>query len=262
MKILRSSQVSLLAVAIAVSAGHAHAITMTATYYTIGETDQDMNHLATGVFNNEVQNMLGIDGLPILNTTTYGCTTNCFTATPLPQDLTATGEITWWSPTLNNGGTGGTSDVVQTGSAAITTPFSNGSFYPPSGSGSNDASGFQAAVLSSTLNVPTAEAISFNVGADDDAFVYLDGSLVCDLGGVHSDSPGTCTSGTLTAGTHNLELFYADIEEVGAALTFDVTTAGVTGTGTGTGTSVPEPATLALLATALGGLGLARRRRG
>jgi fibro-slime domain-containing protein len=226
---------SLLAAVLATNPVRA-AITMSTTYYTIAETDQDMNHLAAGVFNNEVQSALGPHGLPILNTTTYGCTSNCFTATPLPQDLTSSGEITWWSPSLNNGGTGGTSDVVQTGTGTISLPYNNPTFFPPNGTGSNNANGFQSAVFSTTLNVPTTESISFNIGADDDAFVYLDGTIVCDLGGVHADSPGTCTSTTLTAGDHTLELFYADIHQTEAALTFNVTTQGVN--------SVPAPAPL------------------
>ena len=167
------------------SAARADTITMSATYYTIAADDVDMGHLASGVFNNEVQSTLGTDGLPILNTATYGCSSNCFTNSPFPADLTASGEITWWSPSLNK-------NVTETTTGTITTPYSNGSFYPPNGTGPNDANGFQAAIFSTVLDVPTSENISFNVGADDVAFVYLDGSIVCDLGGVHGDAPGTC----------------------------------------------------------------------
>jgi hypothetical protein len=248
--------VSIMAIAFAPLAARADTITMSATYYTIAKGDQDMGHLASGVFNNEVQNTLGIDGLPILNTATYGCTSNCFTNTPLPADLTGTGEITWWSPSLNKGGAGATSDVTQTSTGTITLPYANGSFYPPNGGGPNDANGFQAAVFSTVLDVPSAESISFNVGADDVAFVYLDGSIVCDLGGVHGDSPGSCTSGTLDAGDHTLELFYADLEQTGAALTFGVTTEGISGA-----PPVPEPASLVLLGAGLAGLGAVRQRR-
>lgn len=242
------------------SAVSADPITMSATYYTIAESDQDMNHLAGGVYNNEVQQNLGPNGLPILNTTQYGCTTNCFSSSNAPQDVTSNGQITWWSPSLNNGGAGGSSDVTQTGTGTVTLPYNNGSFYPTNGTGGNDASGFQAAVFSTVLNVPTAEAISFNVGADDVAFVYLNDQIVCDLGGVHGDSAGTCTSSVLSAGSNTLEIFYADLEETGAALTFSVETSGITGAPPSTG--VPEPANLALFGLGLGAMTYLVRRRG
>jgi hypothetical protein len=216
------------------------AITMSVTYYTIAENDQDMGVLASGAFTNEVQSTLGPHGLPVLNTAAYGCASGCFTNTPFPADVTASGEITWWSPSLNRGGSGGVSDVVQTGTGTITLPYNNPNFYPPNGTGPNDASGYQSAVFSTTLNVPTAESISFSIGADDAAFVYLDGKVVCQLGGVHGDSPGVCTSSTLTPGSHTLQLFYSDLEQFGAALTFSVTTAGITGT-PGTPTTSPVP---------------------
>jgi fibro-slime domain-containing protein len=216
-------------------------ITMSATYFTIAEGDQDMNHLAGGVINNEVLSAIGADGLPVLNTAS---------PSPQPQDLTASGEITWWSPSLN-------SNVTQTGTGNITLPYANQNFFPPNGGGTNgDGSGFQAAVFATTLDVPTvAENISFSVGADDVAFVYLDGTLVCDLGGVHGDSPGTCTTGdTIGVGDHSLELFYADIENTQAALTFDVTTTDVTGSPT------PEPGTMVLFGSGLAGLILVRSK--
>jgi fibro-slime domain-containing protein len=239
-----------LLLAVAAPMAGARAQSMSATYFTISGSDPDMGTLASGAFNNEVQSALGTDGLPVLNTTTYGCTSNCFDAnTPLPTDLTGSGEITWWSPSLN-------SNVTQTGTGTITLPYNNTSFYPPNGGGPNDANGFQAALFSSTLNVGSTEAISFNVGADDTAFVYLDGQNVCDLGGVHGDSPGACTSAVINPGAHTLDLFYADIHQTGADLTFGITTQDVTST-----PNVPEPASLVLLGVGLAGLGIVRRRR-
>jgi hypothetical protein len=232
-------------------------ITMSVTYYTIAETDQDMGHLANGTFTNEVRNTLGPDGLPVLNTATYGCVSGCFTNAPLPADLTASGEITWCSPSLNKGGSGGVSDVVQTGTGIITLPYNNVDFYPPNGTGSNDMSGFQAAVFSTVLNVPSAETISFNVGADDTAFVYLDGKVVCQLGGVHANAPGICTSSTLTAGSHTLQLFYSDLAQVDAELTFTVTTAGVTGSPAPPSmTTTPVPPSILLTMAGLVCIGL------
>ena len=62
----------------------AHASALTIDYYTIGETDADANHLAFGTFSNEVQNTLGPDGLPVLNTTQYGCVSGCISGSGLP----------------------------------------------------------------------------------------------------------------------------------------------------------------------------------
>ena len=130
-------------------------------------------------------------------------------------------------------------------------------FFPPNGTGSNDFSGGLTAVFSGILAVPTTEQISFSIGADDSAFAYLDGQIVCDLGGVHAFSNGTCSSPfDITAGTHTLELFYDDMDPSQAGLYFSIATAGVTSSG-----GVPEPGMLALLSSGLLTLGFALSRR-
>lgn len=246
--------VALAALALSPFAASAGTVTMSVTYYTIAENDRDMVHLAQGIFNNEVQSSLGPHGLPVLNTAAYGCVSGCFTNLPLPADLTASGEITWWSPALNNGGSGAVSDVVETGTGTITLPYAHTQFYPPNGSGPNDTSGFQAAVFSTTLSVPSAGPITFTIGADDVAFMYLDGTIVCDLGGVHGSTPLTCTSGALSAGSHTLQLFYSDLNPPNATLNFSITTSGITGTPVPPGT--PAPPSILLTLAGLAGMGL------
>jgi hypothetical protein len=257
---LGTASTVLVSVLLPMSAAHA-VDTVTINYFTIGSSDQDANHLGFGTVNNEVQSLLGPNGLPVLNTPAYGCAAGCFSLVAPKDVLPTTGEITYWSPSLNNGGAGGTSDVTATSSATVPLPFNVPSnFFPPNGTGSGDGGdhGYQAATLTGMLNVPGTELVSFSIGADDMAFAYLDGVNVCDLGGVHASSPGTCvTPFDISAGNHYLQVFFVDINQVQSGFSFDVTTQGVTVV-----PSVPEPSTFALMGIGMVGLlAMARRRQ-
>lgn len=217
---------------------------MTITYYTISGSDPDANNLSFGSFNNEVQNSLGPNGLPVLNTPAYGCTEDCIsTAFSLPTNLDSFGEITYWDPALNP-------YVTETGTGVVSLPFDvSSNFFPPNGTGSQDGptAGYQPAVLSGYLTVPanTTEFISFSIGADDLAFAYLDGQIVCDLGGVHTLSTGTCVTPTeIGPGTYSLEVFYTDINVSQAGLEFGINTSDVVVTPDAP--DVPEPSSLGL----------------
>ncbi len=232
---LAASALTLLASALA------HASTLSATYFEVSSHDPSYNTLCCGTYSNEVLANLGPNGLPLLNPSYSG-------TMPSNQDL-SNGQLTWWSPGLNT-------YVTQTGTGTITLPFDQSSnFFPPNGTGTNDTNGGLTAIFSGYLNVPTTENVTFGIGADDSAFVYLDGMNVCDLGGVHPYTLGTCTAQTLSAGSHRILLFYDDMNQVQAGLSFSIQTNGVTTVG------MPEPGSLALLAAGLLGLGFAASRR-
>lgn len=228
-------------------AARAADLTMSATYYTFtpgpgGDPDFDHDYAANGVYAwgtwyDLVTPTLGPNGLPVYNTAQLGG--------PSYSDLDASGELTWWSPSMN-------SQVSYAGSGTIALPYNNGAFFPVGHN--NDANGFMTAIFRATLVVPQAEQVTFTFGADDDAFLYLDGVNISQLGGIHGVSPAPVVTSTLAPGSYSLELFYADQHQTGAGLYFSVDTANV-------GVNpVPEPATTGLMLAGLAFGAVAARR--
>ena len=148
-----------------------------------------------------------------------------------------TQEITWWSPTLN-------SAVTATGTGTITLPYAS-NMFPPNSTGTSDSAAFETATFSGTFTLTSAEPVTFQLGSDDDSFIYVDGILIGQNPGVHAISNVNFTSGTLAMGTHTLNVFYADREQVAAYLSLSLVTQGVVTN------PVPEPSTWTLLAAGL-----------
>ncbi len=73
-----------------------------------------------------------------------------------------------------------------------------------------------------TLTASTTGSYAYNLTSDDDAWIYLDGELVIDNRNVH---PPTSKNGSLniTAGSHTLDLFFAERHTVKSFLDFSFT---------------------------------------
>jgi fibro-slime domain-containing protein len=180
------------------------------------------------VLSDEVQSAL-IGGMPVLNN-----------AGGAPLAETPGQVLPWWTPggavTLESINPNFTLNATQ-------------NMFVPNGTGNSDATFYQTAILTGTLTIASGGTIHF--GGDDDVFLALNGVIVDQVGGVHSQTDVNYV--VPTGGTYALTLFYADRDQVDANLQF---------TTTGTLTSgVPEPSTWAMMILGFFGLGLVAYRR-
>jgi hypothetical protein len=163
-----------------------------------------------------------------------------------PHDVamvSGSGQILWWTPS-------GTTGIKADGTGTITVPFAS-NMFAPHGTGSNDATVFQTAIVSGTI-LGTGADVKLTVSSDDDALVYVNGKYVGGNPGVHGTETAILDLGDLS-GANSLEIFYADRAQVGAVLDVSLTGATVS--------AVPEPSTWAMMILGFFGLGFVAYRR-
>jgi PEP-CTERM motif len=153
-------------------------------------------------------------------------------------------EILWWTP---NG-----SSITADGTATVAAPFSDNSLFVPHGTGTNNNSFFQTAILTGTIH-GTGVPITLQITGDDDVLVYLNGKYAGGEPGVHGAFTSNLALGTFS-GDETIQVFYADRANSQAAL--DLTLVGATVTA-----SVPEPSTWAMMILGFMGVGFMAYRR-
>ncbi len=218
--------------------GAASATTLTIDYYTVPENTglQDFGVCCSSPPATLPNIALGsslVGGLPV---TTIGGANDVAMINPIGGGL---GQILWWTP---SGATG----VLADGTGTVTLPYTNVNLFAPHGTGANNSTLFQTAVLSGSF-WGSGNDVKLTVAADDDALVYLNGKYVGGVAGVHSTETNTLDFGVLT-GSQSLEIFYADRAQVGAYLGVSIS-------------GVPEPSTWAMMILGFASIGFLAYRR-
>ena len=253
-----------MALTLGLAASPALALSLTGNYFVLGNANVDtlggidgQTLNATTVGNSLVKSAL-LGGLPVYSgfippsgpPATGGGSGKI-------NDVSGTSQIQWWT-VHGSGNTGVSVDTSIGGGSGVRVDsfvgnvLGGGAFNSAffANGAANNADAYRAVHWTGAFHVATTASLSLS--ADDDAFLFLNGNLALDNGGVKALSLATTTSTTLGPGDYVVDLFFADrhVSQSGIAFSCE-----------GCLDPVPEPTTLLLFGTTLAGLGTVVRRR-
>lgn len=202
-----------------------------------------------------VQGALGADGKPVYNAADFN-----------PSVTSAASFYQWYhdDPSVNRTGS---ITITLDPLTATTYRFSSNDFFPIDGallgqSMNGHNFGFTTEFHTMfTFNTANNDVFSFT--GDDDVFVFINGQLVIDLGGVHGPESASVAlnsiAGLADGSDYRLDIFQAERHTTGS--NFTMTTSLQLATAPPAVQPVPEPGSLAMLGAGLAALAGARRRR-
>ena len=250
-----SSLAAALAIALALPLAAQASITLTGTIRDFNSAGTPGGHpdfeAYLGSETGLVQATLGADGKPVLTAGSHGTVTSAASFYQWYHDDASVNQSQSITITL---------DPIS----ATTYQFSSNSFFPIDGQLLAQNSGGHNFGFTTEFHTHFTYVAgnndNFGFTGDDDVWVFINGQLVIDLGGVHATEAGSVNLNTLglTDGSvYSLDVFQAERHTTGS--NFTITTSLQLATTDPNG--VPEPATLGLMAAGLLAAGAAKRRR-
>lgn len=198
------------------------------TYYNLSSSHPDMERWITGLDQGYVENTL-TGATPTL--TAYG--------------QTRVLQWDWWAPSYSVFSRVDSDADLQSNFAS--------SWFPVNTGLPGDPQDF-AVHWEGNFYVDADKAYNYQMGSDDDSWLFIDDALVLDLGGVHGVTYDNYTV-NLTTGWHSIDIFFAErnVVQSGFQLNFfsDLEPS----------PTIPEPATLLLFGIGLVGVGIRRFKR-
>jgi fibro-slime domain-containing protein len=185
--------------------------TLTGYYFKVPEKHPDIERGFDGrIVVGMLGPTLGPHGLPVV--TAFGRSSQ-FPSGPI-TDVNTDGEVLWWSSSSTKG-------IRVEKIVNDRLPFRFPSFYPDGQQ--RDSPFFRAVHWRGTFTARADGVLGLTLGSDDDSWVYVDGKLVIDNGGVKdlNEAPYQITG--LAAGNHTIDVFYIDRKSTQAAIVLEST---------------------------------------
>jgi fibro-slime domain-containing protein len=219
-----------------------------------GPGHPDFQSFTCGVTQGLVQSTLGLDGKPVFGPNGSSCLTNAT-------------NFCWWYHDADCAGPGSQNGFAKNVTGALTLTetspnvfqYNSSQFYPIDGMGwnagpnpqtSNDCSGSTGHNFAFTTEIhrqfvyQASSSPTLSVGGSDDIWVFINGHLAIDLGGVHASANGSVTLNAAAAanfgltdgGTYPIDIFQAERHTCNSE--FSLTLAGFTSVTTAASVSI------------------------